>query len=56
MIGGVSNTNWFLGSDMQRSSRRRGYKSGGVPAGCGVVQSLRQVAAAEALVGGEAGR
>ncbi len=33
MIGGVSDTNWFLGSNMQRSSRRRGYKSGGTRPG-----------------------
>lgn len=28
MIWGVSNTNWSLESDMQRSSRLGGYKSG----------------------------
>lgn len=29
MVGGVPDTNWSLGSDMQRSSRQRGCKSGG---------------------------
>jgi len=31
MIRGVSNTNWSLESDMQRSSRQGGYKVGGQP-------------------------
>lgn len=52
---GVEHTNWPLESDMQRSSRRGGCKSGG-PAGCGVAQSLREVAVtAEALVGERGG-